>query len=204
MRQGTISFFWKPNTIMQDLVTTSLIVIRIMFQIKPSLKKFGNGIWTAPYNLLAQTGFCANTIFKTIDPDKQLFAFETHKLSATLKFYASFIEHENPEEALQMIEKAIALQEKQKDVFYTKAFGYQLYKVELLLKSEKYTEAKLALQDLNNQKVQLKVFNQLGQVVLSQTTPSTSLNVSNLSKGLYFLNVTSENIGSQTIKFIKN
>jgi ELWxxDGT repeat protein len=53
---------------------------------------------------------------------------------------------------------------------------------------------------------QLKVVNQLGQLVLKQiqNTSSTSLDVSNLSKGLYFLNINSENGEKQTIKFIKN
>lgn len=55
-------------------------------------------------------------------------------------------------------------------------------------------------------KQQLQVFNQLGQQVLQQNSneSSTWLDVSNLSKGLYFLNITSENSNSQTIKFIKN
>ena len=54
--------------------------------------------------------------------------------------------------------------------------------------------------------LQLQVFNQLGQIVLkqNQNTSSTSLDVSNLSKGIYFLNIHSENNNSQTIKFIKN
>lgn len=54
--------------------------------------------------------------------------------------------------------------------------------------------------------VQLKVFNQLGQIVLkqNQNTTSTSLDVSNLSKGIYFLNINSEEGNTQTIKFVKN
>ncbi|MBO3099164.1 T9SS type A sorting domain-containing protein [Gelidibacter pelagius] len=52
----------------------------------------------------------------------------------------------------------------------------------------------------------LKVINQLGQLVLRQNknTSSSSLDVSTLSKGLYFLNINSENDGKQTVKFIKN
>lgn len=53
---------------------------------------------------------------------------------------------------------------------------------------------------------QLKVINQLGQIVLKQSknTASSSLNVGALSNGLYFLTINSENGNSQTIKFIKN
>ncbi|MCB0447636.1 MAG: T9SS type A sorting domain-containing protein [Gelidibacter sp.] len=52
----------------------------------------------------------------------------------------------------------------------------------------------------------LYVINQLGQEVMkqNQNDPLTSLDVSNLSKGLYFLNISSENGSYQTIKFIKN
>lgn len=51
----------------------------------------------------------------------------------------------------------------------------------------------------------LKLINDLGQVVLKQNQAgsSMSLDVSNLSKGLYFLNINSEEGNSQTIKFIK-
>ncbi|OYX28022.1 MAG: hypothetical protein B7Z06_02715 [Flavobacteriales bacterium 32-35-8] len=54
--------------------------------------------------------------------------------------------------------------------------------------------------------LQLQVFNQLGQQVLklNKNTDIKSLDVSNLSKGLYYLNINSENGSSQTIKFIKN
>lgn len=54
--------------------------------------------------------------------------------------------------------------------------------------------------------LQLKVFNQLGQIVLiqNQNTTSTSLDVSNLSKGLYYLNISSQEGHIETIKFIKN
>lgn len=54
--------------------------------------------------------------------------------------------------------------------------------------------------------LQLKVFNQFGQMVLkqNQNTASTLLNVSNLTSGIYFLNIDSKEGNSQTIKFIKN
>ena len=54
--------------------------------------------------------------------------------------------------------------------------------------------------------LQLKVINQLGQLVLKQNQDASlkSLDVSKLSKGLYFLNIDSESGNSHTIKFIKN
>ena len=53
---------------------------------------------------------------------------------------------------------------------------------------------------------QLNIINQLDQIVLRQkkNISSTSLDVSALSKGLYFLNINSENKRKQVIKFIKN
>ncbi|TXD83661.1 T9SS type A sorting domain-containing protein [Subsaximicrobium wynnwilliamsii] len=52
----------------------------------------------------------------------------------------------------------------------------------------------------------LRLSNALGQVVSTKKgeLPSMSLDVTNLSKGLYFLNIDSENGNSKTIKFIKN
>lgn len=65
---------------------------------------------------------------------------------------------------------------------------------------------KLFIQTPASNKYHLKLVNTLGQAVLSQNHNSTSveLDVSDLSKGLYFLNVVDENKRSQTIKFIKN
>lgn len=51
------------------------------------------------------------------------------------------------------------------------------------------------------------VYNVTGQEVLNTTTSETfkhELNISNLSKGIYFLKVTTANNLSQTLKFIKN
>jgi hypothetical protein len=64
----------------------------------------------------------------------------------------------------------------------------------------------LTIENLFAYNLHLEVFNPLGQIVLeqNQNTSSTSLNVSNLSKGLYLLNITSEDNKTQTIKFIKN
>lgn len=53
---------------------------------------------------------------------------------------------------------------------------------------------------------QLQVINQSGQLILKQNNnkSSISLDVTTLSKGLYFLTVHSENDETQTVKFIKN
>jgi trimeric autotransporter adhesin len=65
---------------------------------------------------------------------------------------------------------------------------------------------RLFLQFSSSDTYNLKIVNILGQLVLTENnvTSSRALNVSNLSKGLYFLNITSENNEKQTIKFIKN
>lgn len=54
--------------------------------------------------------------------------------------------------------------------------------------------------------LQLQVINQMGQIVIDrgQNDSSKSLDVSTLSKGLYFLNINTEGNKIQTIKFIKN
>ncbi len=97
-----------------------------------------------------KTIFYADNIVKTIHPDKHTFNFETSRLSATLKFYASILEKDHPKEALLMIDKAIKIQQNYQEIFYTKPSEYQLYKVELLLKAENYSEARLLLNELNN------------------------------------------------------
>lgn len=99
-----------------------------------------------------KTFFYANNILKAINPSKKLLDFEPTRLSSTLRFYASLIEQEKPELALQLVEKAIMVQHQYKDIYHTKPFGYQLYKAELLLKYRKYAEAKELLEDLNAQK----------------------------------------------------
>ena len=65
---------------------------------------------------------------------------------------------------------------------------------------------RLFLQFPNSESYNLKLVNALGQVVLTKanSTSSIELDVSDLSKGMYFLNVTSEIRNSQTLKFIKN
>ena len=65
---------------------------------------------------------------------------------------------------------------------------------------------KLFVQAPSSGSYDLKLVNTLGQVVLKQNNNKSSIevNVSNLTKGLYFLNITSEEGDNQTIKFIKN
>ncbi|MFD2916601.1 CHAT domain-containing protein [Psychroserpens luteus] len=96
-----------------------------------------------------KTALYAENILKTIDSDKKILNFEVNILSATLKSQASLIEKSNPEEALLMLDKAIDIQKRYQDVFYTKPFAFQLYKVELLLEAKKYLEASLLLKYLN-------------------------------------------------------
>ena len=116
------------------------------------------------------TVFYANNILKTINPNKKLFDFEMYNLSATLKFYASFIEKEDPGKALLMIDRAIAIQNQYKDIFYNKTFDYQLYKAELLFKAKKYTEANSVLEDLKNQDAIIEVSDRLRLTLLIAKT----------------------------------
>ena len=97
-----------------------------------------------------KTVFYAENILKTIDSNRELFEFEAKKGSSTLKFYASVLETTNSERALQMLDNAIAVQEKYKEVFYTKSLNYKLQKVELLLTLKKHSEAEQLLEDLND------------------------------------------------------
>ena len=95
-----------------------------------------------------KTIFYADTIIKTIDSNRELLKFEVNTLSSTLKFYASLIEDSNSKEALQLIEKAINIQNRYKAVYYTKSFSFQLYKAELLFDANKYAEASELLKEL--------------------------------------------------------
>src|SRR5690606_31993244 len=106
----------------------------------------------------------------TIDSNKKLFDFEAKILSATLKFYATFIEKSNPEEALLMLDKAIDNQEKHKEVFYTKPFDFKLYKAGLLLESKKYSEATILLDNLNNLNETEEISNRFKLAILKAKT----------------------------------
>jgi len=97
-------------------------------------------------------------------------------------------------------------------------YGSELWKLDNVLSTEKYnnpSKIKIYPNPVSNNltiktqftgNLQLIVISQLGQQVLkqNQNTSSTSLDVSTLSKGLYFLNINAENGETQTIKFIKN
>lgn len=100
----------------------------------------------------AQTLSSIENIAKSIEPDKMVFKFETNILSSALKLHASILEHESPEEALYVLDKAIDIQQKYREVFYTKPHEYQQYKIKVLLKAEKFAEANLVLAELNNLK----------------------------------------------------
>lgn len=101
-------------------------------------------------NDTAQTLSNIENITKTINLDEKSFRFETQILSSTLKLYASILEHENPEKALTTLDKAIDIQQKYKEAFYTKPQEYQFYKIKLLLKVGRFVEVDLLLADLNN------------------------------------------------------
>ena len=82
--------------------------------------------------------------------------------------------------------------------FANKANGFKLY--------PNPVSNRLFLQSLASVNYSLNVVNTLGQVVLIQNNNKSSveLYVSILPKGLYFLNISSDNGTKQTIKFIKN
>ena len=65
---------------------------------------------------------------------------------------------------------------------------------------------RLFIQNSNSESYNIKVINVLGKVILTQNnnTSTTALNVSNLSKGFYLVNIENELGKTQTIKFIKN
>lgn len=117
-----------------------------------------------------KTLFYADNILKIINPDKKLLSFEAKKLSTTLKLYASFIEKNNSDEALNMLDKAIDLQEKYREIYFTKPFDFQMYKVELLLNAEKYAEAKILLEYLNGLHKGEEISNRFKLAILNANT----------------------------------
>lgn len=117
-----------------------------------------------------KTIFYVENILKTDRPNHKLSSFEINTLSGAFKLYASLLGNNNPEKALEMIDKAIEIQQKYKSVFYTKPFGFQLTKVELLLKSKKYVEANLLLYDLNNLQDLKEINNKFNLAILNAKT----------------------------------
>ena len=65
---------------------------------------------------------------------------------------------------------------------------------------------KLFIQSPTSESYNLILINILGKVILTQNdfASTMELDVSMLTKGIYFLNISSENTGTQTVKFIKN
>jgi len=96
-----------------------------------------------------KTTFYVQNILKAIPSDKKMLNFETSKLSSTLKLYASLLRGDKPEEALRFLDKAISIQNNYKSTYYTDALPFQLYKVKLLLETEKYSEAATLLKQLD-------------------------------------------------------
>ncbi|SFZ89415.1 CHAT domain-containing protein [Flaviramulus basaltis] len=96
------------------------------------------------------TIFYAQNILKSIPTDKNLLNFEVSKKSSTLKLYASLLKRDKPSEALRFLDKAISIQKNYKTKYYSDAFSYQLYKVELLIELNKYIEAESLLEELND------------------------------------------------------
>lgn len=106
-----------------------------------------------------KTKFYVENILKAIPSDKKMLNFETSKLSSTLNLYASLLRGDKPDEAIRFLDKAISIQNNYKSTYYTDALPFQLYKVELLLESEKYSEAATLLKqlDVSNEKYDISI-----------------------------------------------
>ncbi|MFV0593268.1 MAG: CHAT domain-containing protein [Draconibacterium sp.] len=117
-----------------------------------------------------KTEYYAQNILKTIQPDKKLLRFETSILSSTLKFYASFIQENNKEEALQLLDKAIAVQHKYKAIYYTKELPFLLAKADLLLADKKNSEAKKLLNQLEKVNEKLEISEAFNFAILKAQT----------------------------------
>ena len=117
-----------------------------------------------------KTIYYAENILKSINFKNKLLGFEVKTLGSTLKFYASLIDKKDSEKALLLLDRAIDVQEKHKDIFYTKSFPFQLYKVELLLKSKKYSEAELLLNHLNDLNDKQEISNRFKLAILNAKT----------------------------------
>jgi len=154
-----------------------------------------------------KTVFYAENILKTINSDKKLLNFETDILSSTLKFYASLVDKKENDKALTLLDKAIDIQKRYKDVFHTKPFNFQIYKVELLFKSKKYHEAAMLLKHLNSLDVNDEVSNRFKLAILNGKT-AQALNENDKAKTYFdsafvLLNNPQENIESVEIQDLK-
>jgi hypothetical protein len=86
------------------------------------------------------------------------------------------------------------------------SLGTESFEANNILLYPNPTSELLHIETKINEVFKISVFNQLGQEVVKKTelNENKSIDVSNLSKGLYFLNIDSEDGNTQTIKFIKN
>ncbi|EPR73339.1 kinesin light chain-like protein [Winogradskyella psychrotolerans RS-3] len=153
------------------------------------------------------TVFYTDTILKTIDSSKKLSRFEVNTLSSTLKFKSSLITHKNPEEALQLLDKAIAINENYKTVYYTKSFGYKLYKAELLLERRQFNNASVLLNDLEEIKDNEETSSQFKLAILRAKT-ALALHQKAASKRYFddafmLLNNSNKDINDLTVEHLK-
>ncbi len=154
-----------------------------------------------------QTEFYAKNIIKTVQTDKKLLNFETSILSATLKFYASFIKEKNQEKALQLLDKAIAIQQNYNRTYYTNAFPFLLEKVDLLLKSKKTSEAELLLKQLDtvskNQEILQKFKLSILKAKMAQQLNKTDEAQYNFDEAFQLLKNDDSNLEETTINNLK-
>ncbi|MDP5081294.1 MAG: hypothetical protein NWP87_01470, partial [Winogradskyella sp.] len=149
-----------------------------------------------------KTIFYAENILKTVNTDKELFRFEANILSSTLKFYASFIQKKNPEEAIHFLDKAIGVQNTYEAIFFTKSFAFKLYKVKLLLEVGNYVEASLLLKELNTISENEEISNRFQLAVLNAKT-AEMLHENEISKNYFDHAFTILNNSTATIESLK-
>ncbi|MGJ8591039.1 MAG: CHAT domain-containing protein [Aquaticitalea sp.] len=116
------------------------------------------------------TFFYADTILKTINPDRPLLNFEVNKLCSTLKFRASLLKEKNKKTALKLLDKAIEIQQNHKEKYYTEAFPFQLDKIELMLEFQKPIEADKLLVALRTSSAQQEISNRFQFNILQAKT----------------------------------
>ncbi|WP_178986756.1 CHAT domain-containing protein [Winogradskyella helgolandensis] len=151
--------------------------------------------------------YYTDTIIKTIDTRKKLSRFEVNTLCSSLKFYTSIIADKHPEKALQLLNKAIAIKEKYKTVYYTKSFSFKLYKAELLLEERRFNEASVLLKDLDDLKDSEETLSQFKLAILNAKT-AQALHQKAVSKTYFddafmLLNNSSNDIDDLKIEHLK-
>lgn len=131
-----------------------------------------------------KTDFYAQNIINTIHKDNKLLNFEATILSSTLKFYAEFIQTNNGEGALQLLDKAIAIQHNYKSTYYTKELPYLLAKAKVLLALTKYDEAFLILNQIDtlNEKPEIS---EAFQIAVLKAKLSLALNETNQARNYF-------------------